>query len=45
VDEVQGAIVQRDEFIVHDHLNRARLQPALHLRNVFARHCGGTRKR
>src|SRR5712691_9662133 len=34
MDEVKGAIVQRDEFIVHDHLNRARLQPALHLRNV-----------
>src|SRR5215471_20921539 len=34
MDEVQGSVAQRDEFIVHNHINRASLQPPLHLRNV-----------
>src|SRR5438034_427721 len=31
---VKGAIAQRDLLIVHDHLNRASAQPALHFRKV-----------
>src|SRR5436190_1666435 len=34
MDKVKGAIAQRDLLIVHDHLNRASAQPALHLRKV-----------
>jgi hypothetical protein len=34
MDKVKGAIAQRDHLIVHDHANRASVQPALHLRNV-----------